>query len=250
MPGGRLTLRDREAIATGLAAGLSAAEIARRLDRPTSTVSREIHRNRGQAGYQADTAQQTTQQRARRGQLTATPTAITARGIAGPDRPAVADAADLFTATLVQSGVPRMMARVLTCLYLTDSGSLTAAELVQRLRVSPASISTAVAGLEHHGLITRERAAGRRERYTVDDQLWYRSWLASVRQNQDLAAAAKSTADVLGAGTPAAARLTYMADFLQFVGRDMLQAAEHWWSELANRRPAEGGAAPHENRSV
>jgi DNA-binding transcriptional regulator GbsR (MarR family) len=243
MPGGRLTQLDREAIAAGLADGLSAAEIARRLERPTSTVSREILRNGRPAGYQADTAQQTTAQRARRSKRSAMPTEAATDYIDGRDRPALTDAADFFTATLVQSGVPRMMARVLTCLYLTDAGSLTAAELVQRLHVSPASISTAVAGLENHGLITREHAAaGRRERYTVDDRLWYRSWLASVRQNQNIADAARSAAEVLGAETRAGSRLTYTADFLQFVGRDMLKAAEHWWSELAARHPADGEA--------
>ncbi|MFB4271511.1 MarR family transcriptional regulator [Nonomuraea sp. GTA35] len=56
----------------------------------------------------------------------------------------------------------RMAARVLACLYITDSGTLTAAELVQRLHVSPASISHTVAFLEQQGLIKRERVPGGR----------------------------------------------------------------------------------------
>jgi len=39
MPGGRLTQHDRQQIALGLADSLPYAEIARRLDRPTSTIS-------------------------------------------------------------------------------------------------------------------------------------------------------------------------------------------------------------------
>ncbi|MFF2775960.1 MarR family transcriptional regulator [Streptomyces sp. NPDC058052] len=50
-----------------------------------------------------------------------------------------------------------MMARVLAALFPTDSGSLTSAELVRRLRVSPASVSKAVGYLENQALITRER---------------------------------------------------------------------------------------------
>jgi hypothetical protein len=42
------------------------AEIGRRLSRPTSTITREVNRNRGPAGYQADQAQRATRQRARR----------------------------------------------------------------------------------------------------------------------------------------------------------------------------------------
>ena len=66
MPGGRLTYQDREEIAAGLADGLSHAEIARRLDRPTSTVSREVQRNGGQDGYRAHQAHRATEQRAQR----------------------------------------------------------------------------------------------------------------------------------------------------------------------------------------
>ena len=54
---------------------------------------------------------------------------------------------ETFTTVLMQSGLPKMMSRVLVCLYTTDSGSL-ASELVQRLQVSPASISKAITFLE------------------------------------------------------------------------------------------------------
>jgi len=55
MPGGRLTRQERQQIALGLADDLSYAEIARRLDRPTSTVTREVMRNGGPTGYRAET---------------------------------------------------------------------------------------------------------------------------------------------------------------------------------------------------
>jgi hypothetical protein len=55
---------------------------------------------------------------------------------------------DDFAEMMVETGLPRMMARVLACLAISDSGVLTAAELVQRLKVSPASISHAVGYLE------------------------------------------------------------------------------------------------------
>ncbi|MFC7646286.1 GbsR/MarR family transcriptional regulator [Streptosporangium lutulentum] len=98
-----------------------------------------------------------------------------------------------------------MTARVLACLYVTDSGTLTAAELVQRLRVSPASISQTVSFLEQQGLIRRERApGGRRERYVIDDGLWVRSTLAAMHMNDALVAASQHAAETLVAETPAA----------------------------------------------
>ncbi|MEU3742958.1 helix-turn-helix domain-containing protein [Streptomyces sp. NPDC032198] len=56
MPGGRPAHQDRRHIGAGLAEGLGYAEIARRIDRPTSTVSREVSRNGGPGGYRVDHA--------------------------------------------------------------------------------------------------------------------------------------------------------------------------------------------------
>lgn len=66
MPGGRLTQQERQQIALGVADGLAYAEIARRLDRPTSTVTREVMRNGGPTAYRADVAHRATERRAHR----------------------------------------------------------------------------------------------------------------------------------------------------------------------------------------
>ena len=61
MAGRYLSLTEQEEIALGLAQKLPQAEIARRLGRPASTVSREIARNstRGRYRYRAVAAQET-----------------------------------------------------------------------------------------------------------------------------------------------------------------------------------------------
>src|SRR5215813_13125897 len=236
MPGGRLTHQDRQAIAAGLAAGLSHAAIARRLGRPTSTVSREVSRNGGPGSYRADRAQQATGQRARRRKPSMSAAAAVplpaASDVPGRDPQAVREFEDWLAAVLVQMGLPRMTASVLSCLSTTDSGSLTAAELVQRLRVSPASVSKAIAFLEGQGLVRRERT-DRRERYIADDDAWYRAWLVSVRTNARLADIALQGAEILGAATPAGARLAEVGRFLRAVGGQMLQSAEQWWRHEA-----------------
>lgn len=226
MPGGRLTQQERQQIASGLADGLAYAEIARRLDRPTSTVTREVMRNGGPTAYRPDLAQRASEQRAhrrRRGarQAKAAPDAY------GRDPEAVRAYEETLTTVFIASGTPRMMARVMACLTLSDSGSLTAAELAERLRVSPASVSKAVAFLESQDLVRRYREEGdRRERYGFDEDIWYRSMVASARSTAQVAAASREGVDVMGRGTPAATRLENAARFLDFIAETMLGAAE------------------------
>jgi predicted transcriptional regulator len=242
MPGGRLTYQDRQAIASGLAAGLRYTEIAHRLHRPTSTITREVTRNGGQDGYQADRAHQSTERRARRRKPSRSATAPVDADAYGRDREAVHDFEEQFTTMMVQTGMPRMTARVLVCLFTSDTSSLTAAELVQRLQVSPASISKAVAYLEQLELVRRERdARQRRERYVVDDDVWYRACSREVQICEMWANAARQGAEVLGAATPAGARLSEMNQFFGFVGRDMAQAAEHWRHVFAKQRDSRMG---------
>src|SRR5687767_1363347 len=123
MPGGRLTQQDRERIAAGLADGLSHAEIARRLDRPTSTISREVVRNGGRGGYRPQQAHQATVQRARRGP----PAPPRAAGVPSSTME------EEILAMAVRTGLPRMIARVHLDLLLAEDGRRTAAELTRRL---------------------------------------------------------------------------------------------------------------------
>jgi DNA-directed RNA polymerase specialized sigma24 family protein len=239
MPGGRLTQQDRGHIARGLAEGLGYAEIARRLGRPTSTVSREVSRNGGPEGYRADRAQRAAVRRARRR------TAAPARPSAAPPRAHGRDPAavrafeDRFTGMLMLSGMTRMTARVLTCLISSDTGSRTAAEIARELGVSPASVSLAVGFLEEQTFLRRERdGQGRRDRYVIDDDIWYRSTIASLEANHLVAAAAREGAEALGPDTPAGTRLAATSAFLDLVGEELRRAADRW-REVFPGRPAE-----------
>ncbi|MDP9847988.1 MarR family transcriptional regulator [Streptosporangium lutulentum] len=219
MPGGRLTHQDRRQIADGLAEGLTYTEIAARLDRPLSTVTREVARNGGSEGYRADQAHEATRERARR-----------SRSAPGErDVEAVDTVEEQFTEILISTGLSRMTARVLAGLYLTDSGSLTAAELTRHLQVSPASVSKAIGELEQQEMVRRERdPRRRRDRYIIDADALFRAWMAGARQNALLADFAHRAAETLGAASPAGGRLRDVGDFFDHVGQAMLQAAEQW----------------------
>ncbi|MGJ6966773.1 helix-turn-helix domain-containing protein [Streptosporangium sp. G11] len=241
MPGDRLTQQDRRQIADGLAGGLTYAEIARRLKRPTSTVTREVMRHGGPGAYHADQAQRAADRRVHH--RTTTPAAVRGDADAGGRDPrTVREVADQLTGLLVQGGIPQMMAKMLAALYTTDSGSLTSAELVQRLQVSPASISKAVGYLEAQELIRRERDSRRRaERYVIDDNVWYQAMMASARANALLADTARQSARTLGPTTSAGVRLENMSQFLTRVGEDLIRSAEHWRQVYAAPQTDEHG---------
>ncbi|MFE3161751.1 helix-turn-helix domain-containing protein [Streptomyces sp. NPDC059224] len=236
MPGGRLTQQERQQIALGLADGLAYAEIARGLDRPTSTVTREVLRNGGPTGYRADLAHRATERRAHRSRQAASKGTEAPAPAHGRDPEAVRAYEETLTGVMVASGMTAMPARVMASLTLADSGSLTASELVEHLQVSPASVSKAIGFLESQGLARREQGEGRRERYIVDDDIWYQSMMASARSTARIVEIARQGVGVLVPGTPAATRLENIARFLDFVSESIARAAEQA-REILHTRP-------------
>ncbi|QIS12984.1 helix-turn-helix domain-containing protein [Nocardia arthritidis] len=206
MPGRRLAYADRRQISAGLARGLSYAEIARRIDRPTSTVTREVTRNGGPGSYRAEPAQRATGQRARR----RAPHPETRHPDPAEQYDAISVLATELSTRLMRMGLPRMASRVFAWLCVADADSVTAAELAAALRVTPASISKAVGYLTDVGLLLRERD-GRRDRYRIGDHVWMRVGLINSNTDQAFIAAARRGAAALGADTPAGARLAELA---------------------------------------
>ncbi|MGW8374857.1 helix-turn-helix domain-containing protein [Actinacidiphila sp. SB3-2] len=224
MPGGRLTQQERQRIAAGLTDGLSYAEIARRLGRPTSTVTREVARNGGPGAYRPQQAHRATARRARRGTPAPPRTAGPAGGPAGEE-----DAGAEIVELAVRTGLPRMTARVHVDLLLSEDGRRTAAELVSRLRVSPASVSTAVNYLVDYGYVRRERdPLRRRDVYVVDDQAWYHSVVLNTRQTLETARAAAAVVETVGHDSPVGRRLSKAGAFLERVSLDILESADRW----------------------
>ncbi|MEV0253727.1 MarR family transcriptional regulator [Streptomyces sp. NPDC050732] len=234
MGGGRLTAGERKEIEAGLAEGLTYTAIARRIGRPTSTVTREVARNNGPGGYRAEHADRAEAWRRRnrppRPRRPTPPSANTPRTDAevpvppGSAPDAVHAYLDKFTAVLIGTGLPRTAAKVLACLVTTPSGAQTAAELARRLGISPASVSKAVGYLAGLDILTREyehEPGRRRERYVIDDGVWLRAWLTSAEQNAVWAETAREGAELFGPETATGARLEGMRRFFAQAHRDM-----------------------------
>ncbi|MEV6285666.1 MarR family transcriptional regulator [Kribbella sp. NPDC051770] len=223
MPGDRLTHDERRTIGAGLSDGLGYGEIARRLNRPTSTVTREIARNDGPHGYRPDHAHHATAYRARRQRPTdRSATALGESRTDGLDPRAVAAFTERLADSMTSNGVPRMASRVLAHLYTTDQPSTTAAHLVHQLQVSPASISKAVNYLEELQMVQRTRdPLTRRDHYTIADDVWLRAWQTSAQANTSWADTAREGVELFTPETPAGARLAEMARFFTQLSADM-----------------------------
>jgi DNA-binding transcriptional ArsR family regulator len=134
-----------------------------------------------------------------------------------------------FALLLTEAGTARTPARVFACVLVEDSGRLTAAELAERLQVSPAAISGAVRYLSQAGLLVRGREPGsRRDHYAVHDDVWtdmYTTRMGLLRRWEE--AIADGVA-VLGTDRPAGRRLAETREFFAFLQSEVPGMIERW----------------------
>jgi predicted transcriptional regulator len=154
---------------------------------------------------------------------------VQARDGASRDHAAVSRFVETFASAFVDAGVPRMPTRVFASILASDAGRLTAAELAERLQVSPAGISGAVRYLAQVGLIVRERDPGsRRDVYAVGDDGWYEAIVRRERLLDAWARAVREGVQALGPETPAGARLAETLAFFEFLKAEMPALLERW----------------------
>lgn len=134
-----------------------------------------------------------------------------------------------FGEELTRSGMNRMAARTFAAIASSDEGALTAAELRETLQASPAAISGAVRYLEQVDMIRRSRPLGsRRDIYSLTDDVWYEALTQRgtvVDRWRDVMA---KGAGELGDDTPAGQRMAVMADFFDFMGKELPAMLDRW----------------------
>ena len=152
------------------------------------------------------------------------------------DPQAVARFIERFGLLLAEAGVPRMPARVFACLMATDTGSLTAPELGEALKVSPAAVSGAVRYLLQVGLVAKGREPGeRRDHYTVTEGTWVEAFTNRDKLLETWTAALTEGMDVLGPQSPAARRLESTRRFFQFLQEELEGMMARWRALEAER---------------
>jgi DNA-binding transcriptional regulator GbsR (MarR family) len=134
-----------------------------------------------------------------------------------------------FALLLVDSGVPRMPARVFGSLLIAEEGKRTAGELAELLKVSPAAISGAVRYLAQVGLIVRARDPGeRRDHYEVTDDLWYEAYANRDKQLEQWAVLMAEGTKIVGPDSQVGRRLEQSCQFFEFLRDELPELMRRW----------------------
>jgi DNA-binding MarR family transcriptional regulator len=114
-------------------------------------------------------------------------------------------------------------------MVVSPTGTLTAAELAESLKISQPAVSGAVRQLIQVSFITRERLPGsRKDHYRIRDDVF-----AAVleRRNNALGeweSSVLSGVDLFGADTVVGQRLSANAEFFAFIREDLNQMIKNW----------------------
>lgn len=134
-----------------------------------------------------------------------------------------------FALLLVESGIPRMPARVFGALLVAEDGKLTAGALGETLQVSPAAVSGAVRYLGQVGLVVRARDPGeRRDHYEVSDDLWYEAYANRDKQLEQWANLLGEGAKIVGLESKAGSRLDESRQFFDFMRDELPRLMNRW----------------------
>lgn len=134
-----------------------------------------------------------------------------------------------FGQALTDAGVPRMPARVFAAVLASPSGSLTAHDLTEILRISPAAVSGAVRYLAQVDLVQRLRRPGeRRDHFVVRTDNWYEMVSNQDKRYRDLLGTLSDGIDAVGRDTPAGERLQETYEFFAYLADEMPRLVERW----------------------
>jgi predicted transcriptional regulator len=155
----------------------------------------------------------------------------------GRDQSEVERFVERFALLLAEAGLARMPARVFGALLVTDEGRLTAGEIADNLRVSPAAVSGAVRYLLQVNLIVRRRDPGeRRDHYEVTDDMWYEVYANRDQQFVAWAELMKEGVAAVGPGTKAGWRLETSRQFFEFLRQEIPELLVKWRKYQAEHR--------------
>lgn len=146
------------------------------------------------------------------------------------DEAGLRTAVEQSAAILTAAGFPRMPARAMMTLLVSETGGYTAAELADILGVSAAAVSGAVRYLQTIGMVHRVSEPGsRRDRYALPEHAWYTAIGRGTPIYNSLATLAETAVEAIGdPDSDAARRTSEMAAFYRFLSTRMASLLDEW----------------------
>ena len=145
------------------------------------------------------------------------------------------DDIDIIAASFVAIGMPRVPARIMTALVLSNEEALTAADLSKTLMLSPAAVSGGIAYLTAADIVRSgvERGTRRRMHRLVSDPPWYATVYSRACLYERVSGSLRDAA--VRAGSEAAReRATLGADFYRFAATDESAVFTRWLRTITN----------------
>ena len=160
------------------------------------------------------------------------------RSADGRDEAAVRQFIEHIAMTFAGLGFPRMAARVLFVIMCAEEDALTAAEIAERLEISPAAVSGAVRYLIQIQMLRREPVPGsRRDRYRLPGDTWYEVSAVKGTAYKIFSEIAAEGVDALGGtSTGPGARVAQMRDYFEFIHDEMPSLLDRWEAIKADAR--------------
>jgi predicted transcriptional regulator len=162
---------------------------------------------------------------------------MTDRAPNGRDEEAVRQFIEHIAMTFADLGFPPMAGRVLFAIMCAEEDALTAAEIGERLGISPAAVSGAVRYLIQIQMLHKVPVPGsRRDRYRLPDDAWYEVSALKGAVFKIFAELADEGVDALGGSSTApGARVAQMRDYFEFVHAEMPMLLDRWQAAKAAR---------------
>lgn len=146
---------------------------------------------------------------------------------------------DELAATITATGVPRMASRVYAAILISEQGSMTAADLVSALQISPAAVSSAVRWLSQIAMISRRALPGtRREQYVVDNESLIRLLAQDTSALRSWITGFSRGVSVVEPNGPAAQRLGELQEFFEFLLAEMDGIMQRWYAQRGQSSPS------------
>ena len=130
---------------------------------------------------------------------------------------------------LARAGMQRMAARVFAAVLSSEGAKMTAGDLGELLKASPAAISGAVRYLEQVDMIFRYREPGsRRDVFALGEDVWYEAFAHKSEVLSQWMQTAAEGVEIFGVDTEVGRRLDEAREFDLFMIEEMPLLIERW----------------------